>query len=233
MDEYLHKIPAPWWTKNLKKHDFVLGASYSTMEEVVRTQYKGWGVAYLIIEERVATLKMCQQICKDKKLTPFQTAEMLATLMFEAGFNNTLTNKNKNAKGVVTSTDWGLCQINDYWHIGKNKSFPSVEYVLANPDKVVMWMADMWKAGKGKLWVAYSGGYYKKYFIEPSETPPEIPPIILPPKPPDLEEKRKAAEALKEEIIKENTPTIEVKTGILWVLITICLNFLKKVVRCK
>lgn len=191
------------------------------MEKLLRDTCKKWGLSQAQIEERVATLHMCQQICKDKKLTPFQTAEMLATLMFEAGFNNDLTNKNKDKNGKVLSTDFGIAQINDYWHIGNGKSFPSVEYVLANPDKVVMWMADMWKAGKGKLWVAYSGGYYKKYFVEP----PEVPPIILPPKPQDLEEKRKL---IVEEIIKENQPIIKPKNNIWQVLITWVLNLLKK-----
>ena len=98
---------------------------------------------------------------KDKNL-------LCAVIKAESGFKNTAINKNRNTKGETTSTDWGICQINDYWHIGKwadgkNKSFPSVEYVLQNPDKVVRWMIKMLKAGKINLWSAYVNGSYKKY----------------------------------------------------------------------
>lgn len=62
--------------------------------------------------------------------------------------------------GKVSSTDWGICQINDYYHIGKGKDFPSVDYVMANPDKAVQFMIDCYKAGELKLWVSYSSGQY-------------------------------------------------------------------------
>lgn len=88
---------------------------------------------------------------------------LCAVIMAESGFLNTAKNENKNSAGVVTSTDWGICQINDRYHIGVKGSFPSVEYVLANPDKVVAWMVKMYKQGHLGWWCAFSNGSYKKY----------------------------------------------------------------------
>ena len=82
--------------------------------------------------------------------------------MGESGFKNTAKNENKR-DGKTVSIDWGICQINDYWHIGAGKSFPSVEYVLKNPAEVVKWMIKQYKAGNLKWWIAYKSGAYKKY----------------------------------------------------------------------
>lgn len=81
----------------------------------------------------------------------------------ESNYNNEAKCENKDKNGNILSVDWGICQINDYWHIGKGKTFPSVRYVLDNPEEVVKWMIKMFKAGKLKLWVAYSSGAYKNY----------------------------------------------------------------------
>lgn len=66
---------------------------------------------------------------------------------------------------TLLSTDWGLCQVNDTrgWHIGPGLAFPSVAYVVENPEKVVRWMIHMMKAGKLNLWVSYTSGDFKKY----------------------------------------------------------------------
>ena len=73
-----------------------------------------------------------------------------------------VTHLNKREDGTVSSTDWGICQINDRYHIGPNLDFPSVDYVLANPEKAVDYMIAMFKAGKLGLWVSYSSGAYIK-----------------------------------------------------------------------
>lgn len=64
---------------------------------------------------------------------------------------------------TVSSTDWGICQINDYFHIGKGKDFASVAYVLANPEACVRWTARLFKAGQMSLWDSYKSGAYKKF----------------------------------------------------------------------
>lgn len=69
------------------------------------------------------------------------------------------------ATGRVWSTDWGICQINDTkgWHIGPGLPFPSVQYVLDNPEKAVRYMIRMFQKGKLSLWSSYKFGHYKKW----------------------------------------------------------------------
>lgn len=91
-----------------------------------------------------------------------------ATIGGESQFYNYLPNGNPTkhqniVDGKVSSTDWGLCQINDFYHIGAGKDFPSVDYVMANPAAAVNFMIEMYKAGKLDLWDAYLNGSYKNY----------------------------------------------------------------------
>ncbi len=85
-----------------------------------------------------------------------------ACIYQESMFKNTAKCENK-VNGAVVSTDWGLCQINDHYHIGVKKDFPSVQFVVDNPQKVVEWMISMYKHGLLKQWVSYSSGAYKKW----------------------------------------------------------------------
>lgn len=101
-------------------------------------------------------------ICKEEGLSAEQTNTLVATVAAESGFKNTAVNYNKR-DGKTVSTDWGICQINDYWHCGPGKSFPSVQYVKDNPEQVVRWMCRQWKAGNRHLWIAYKNGLYKQY----------------------------------------------------------------------
>ena len=65
--------------------------------------------------------------------------------------------------GITASTDYGICQINDFYHIGPNKDFETVQYVLDNPEACVNWMIKMFKAGELKLWVCYLKSLYENY----------------------------------------------------------------------
>lgn len=105
----------------------------------------------------------CRVIADEEGLTVEQKNLMSQTLHCESGYNNKATHPNLNTKGFVTSTDYGIAQINDHWHIGEGKTFPSVEYVKENPEKVIRWMCKMVKAGKLNLWVCYSSKLYLKY----------------------------------------------------------------------
>lgn len=96
-----------------------------------------------------------------------------ACIYQESQFYNYLTNGNpvehKNVvDGVVSSTDWGICQINDWFHIGPGKDFPSVQYVLENPAEAVKYMIQMEQAGKLSLWSSYQSGVYKKWLLADS-----------------------------------------------------------------
>lgn len=77
--------------------------------------------------------------------------------------NQPVKHVNLNRDGTVASTDWGIVQINDYYHIGIGKDFPSVEYVMQNPDKCVQFMIDCYKEGKLFLWSSYKTGAYLRY----------------------------------------------------------------------
>lgn len=102
-------------------------------------------------------------ICDEEGLTLEQKNTLTATVEGESGFNLAAINHNKNDAGKTLSTDWGICQINDHYHIGPGKSFPSVRYVVDNPDMCIRWMCKQWKAGNRNWWIAYKNGSYKKY----------------------------------------------------------------------
>lgn len=103
-------------------------------------------------------------LCAQNGLTVGQQAEVYAVIEAESGFNNTLTHPNIDpVTKKLDSTDYGICQVNDEYHIGIGKDFPSVAFVLENPQDVVVWMIEMYKAGKIDLWSAYENGSYKKY----------------------------------------------------------------------
>jgi len=98
-------------------------------------------------------------ICDEEGLDLEQKNTMCATIQAESGFNLKAKNLNKNSKGVVTSTDWGLCQWNDKYHSSEITPDESVN----NPEKAVRLMCAYWKRGQRDLWIAYKNGSYKKY----------------------------------------------------------------------
>lgn len=81
----------------------------------------------------------------------------------ESGFNTKAVHQNLSDTKVVLSTDYGVCQINDFWHIGQGKDFPSVGYVLDNPEACISWMIQMFKDGKASQWSSFVSGAYKKW----------------------------------------------------------------------
>jgi hypothetical protein len=98
--------------------------------------------------------KSTRILCDEFGLSYDEKNLICAVIFHESGFNNKATNKNPN------STDWGICQINDKWHIGPLKTFPSIQYVLDNPEKIVRWMIKQYKAGNLEWWIAYKSGAY-------------------------------------------------------------------------
>lgn len=101
-------------------------------------------------------------ICDQEGLSVQQKNDLSATLHCESNYNPACIHPNI-VEGRVTSTDYGICQVNDYYHIGPGKDFPSAQYVLDNPEACVRWMCRQWKAGNGRLWVCYSKSMYKEY----------------------------------------------------------------------
>lgn len=110
--------------------------------------------------------------CDNAGLTFEAKNDITACIYQESSFWNILpngkptTHENRNDAGVLTSTDWGLCQINDTkgWYIGPPPlPFASVPYLLSNPQKAVDFMIEMYKQGQLSKWVSYSSGAYKKW----------------------------------------------------------------------
>ncbi len=85
-------------------------------------------------------------------LTVDKKDDFSKTIHCESNYNPKCIHPNI-VNGHVSSTDFGIAQINDYWHIGPGKDFPSSDYVLNNPEACVRWMAKQWLAGNGRLWV--------------------------------------------------------------------------------
>lgn len=102
-------------------------------------------------------------LCDEEGLTLEDKNIICACIQQESNFNNKTVNHNKNTKGQITSSDWGICQINDFYQIGKGLPFSSIDEVVNNPEKAVRFMINMMKAGKLHLWVSYSSRAYKKY----------------------------------------------------------------------
>lgn len=108
-------------------------------------------------------------ICDDVGLTYAQKNVLCACIYQESRFMNRHTDGrpmiNENRKdGKVWSTDWGICQVNDYWNIGHGKPFPSVDYVMEHPAEVVEWMAQIMKStGKLQPWSSYTSGAYEQW----------------------------------------------------------------------
>jgi len=111
-------------------------------------------------------------ICDEEGLSVKDKNDLCATVGAESGWQSYYLSGPKKGQpvkldnikdGVVWSTDWGIAQINSYWHIGKGKTFPSSQFVLDNPEKCIRWMCKMWKAGHKDWWIAYKNGNYKKF----------------------------------------------------------------------
>lgn len=101
-------------------------------------------------------------ICDQEELTEQQKNDLSKTVHCESNYEISIVHPNI-VNGIVTSTDYGIAQINDYWHIGLGKDFPSSQYVLENPEACIRWMARQWKAGNAKAWVCYLKGMYENY----------------------------------------------------------------------
>lgn len=102
-------------------------------------------------------------ICDDEGLTVDQKNTLCATVQAESQFNLKAINYNyafkKNGTKYLSSTDFGLCQWNDYWH-GKEIT---PDEAVNNPEKSVRLMCTYWKKGQMKQWCAYSSGAFRKY----------------------------------------------------------------------
>ncbi len=101
-------------------------------------------------------------ICDDMGLDFATKNELCATIMGESEFKTGIVHPNyvlKNGIKTVSTTDYGICQWNDYWH-GKEIS---PDDALHNPEKAVRLMCSYFKRGDKNTWCAHSNGSYKQY----------------------------------------------------------------------
>ena len=80
--------------------------------------------------------------------------DFVAVLKCESGLNPKAINKNANG-----TTDFGICQFNDYWY----KDVISPYDALNNPELALDTMAGAWKAGRAKDWICYRNYSYQSY----------------------------------------------------------------------
>lgn len=91
---------------------------------------------------------------------------LCAVIEAESNWNPRAINRNVNG-----TTDYGVCQINDYWWIGENSQsakkggfyFSSPEWVMDNPSDCILWMAQQFAKGRERDWCAYDNGNYIKF----------------------------------------------------------------------
>lgn len=102
-------------------------------------------------------------ICDEEGLSVADKNTLCSVISCESGFNTQAKNENKDTSGKVVSTDYGICQFNDFYYIGSGKPIASVDEALNNPEKCVRVMIQQFKAGNLKHWVCFSSGKYKSY----------------------------------------------------------------------
>ena len=79
---------------------------------------------------------------------------LVAVIKAESGMNPNAVTRNKNG-----TTDFGLCQFNDYWY--RDLITPSV--ALHDPQAAVDLMCTMWRQGRQSDWIAYRNKSYLKF----------------------------------------------------------------------
>jgi hypothetical protein len=98
-------------------------------------------------------------ICDEEGLTVDQKNLMSQVVHCESGYRANIVHPNKKMNGTVASTDYGICQWNDYWHAKEI----SPDEALHNPEKAVRLMCQYVKQGQIHQWVCYSTGMYQNY----------------------------------------------------------------------
>lgn len=102
-------------------------------------------------------------LCDLEGLTYDQKESLTACVYVESQFHIDAEHKNYifTAEGekYLASTDFGICQWNDYWH---GKEITPTQ-ALNDPEMAIRLMCTYWKAGRMNQWVSYSSKAYVKY----------------------------------------------------------------------
>lgn len=102
-------------------------------------------------------------LCDLEGLTLAQKNVLTACVAVESGFDIHAINKNiaihSDGTKYVASTDYGICQWNNYYH--GDEITP--DQALHNPEMAVRLMCKYWRQGLQRQWVSYTSGLYKHY----------------------------------------------------------------------
>ncbi len=98
-------------------------------------------------------------ICDEEGLTVDQKNLMSQVVHCESGYLTDIKHPNLDKDGRVASTDYGICQWNDYYH-GKEIS---PDDALHDPEKAVRLMCKYVREGLITQWVCFTSGLYKEY----------------------------------------------------------------------
>lgn len=105
-------------------------------------------------------------LCDLAGLTLEQKNILCACVFQESRFDTQAEHKNLNADGSVSSTDWGIIQCNDFFHIAPHGTpFASVQSVLSDPNADVHWMIQCYKAGNLGWWSSFKTGAYRQWLV--------------------------------------------------------------------
>lgn len=103
-------------------------------------------------------------LCDLEGLTYRDKQILTACVKVESNFDPKAIHYNRDTNYKLLSTDFGIVQINDYWHIGAGKDFPTAEYVILHPEECVRFMCKYFKRnGHLNAWVAYTTGAYQRW----------------------------------------------------------------------
>lgn len=115
--------------------------------------------------KRRETEQMVRRVCAEEGATPDQTELIVAVIYAESGMNPKAVNRNRDAKGNILSTDYGIAQFNDFWWIGAGKPIASADEALNNPEKCIRVMYGIVrKPGGIKNWCAFTNGSYLRFY---------------------------------------------------------------------
>ena len=149
---HVHEKTPPYPFKKVEK------VTKPMQKEILKwdTQKQAWHSVRVLCDEMGLTFPMKNILCA----TIFQESEFIN---YKAD-GTPLAPRNIKPDGTLGSTDYGIVQCNDKAHIGPGKTFPSVEYVMNNPEKMVRWMIGIYKkTGRLDPWYGYYDPKTKTY----------------------------------------------------------------------
>lgn len=115
-----------------------------------------WGIQTKL--EKLQTEAMVRRIASRFKV---DADILVAVIWAESGMNPKAVNRNQNG-----TTDYGLCQFNDYWYRHAISPYDA----LNHPERAVEVMCRAWEIGRQNDWIAYRNKSYLQYVTTSKNT---------------------------------------------------------------